>query len=170
VDRLAEVGIDPKEPEGDACAVVASQFARIADMVHAYLNSIGIKAERITGAVTGQERARIQREFQEGGPDAPRVVVMTTTAGGVSITLDRADTVHILDETWVPDDQEQLEDRIHRASRMHRVTCYYYRSKNSIEQYIQEVNIDKRSVNKAILDIRRQGFRADMRAKEGVVA
>jgi SNF2 family DNA or RNA helicase len=167
VDRLDEVGIRPttkdEEAEGDACAIVASQFKLVVDMVHKYLNDKGIHTEKITGDTSGDERAAIQRRFQERGPDAPRVVVMTTTAGGVAITLDRADTVHILDETWVPDDQEQFADRAHRVSRMHQVTVYTYRSRNTIEEYIEKVVTEKAAINRSILDIRRRGFRANMK-------
>jgi len=162
VERLAEVGIDPEDPAGDACAIVASQFKDIVDMVHAYLNAKGIHTEKITGATSGDERAEIQKRFQDRGPDSPRVVVMTTTAGGVAITLDRADTVHILDETWVPDDQEQFADRAHRVSRMHQVTVYTYRSQGTIEEYIEKVVTDKAKINVEILDVRRRGFRASM--------
>jgi SNF2 family DNA or RNA helicase len=100
------------------------------------------------------------------GPDSPRVVCMTTTLG-VGITLDLVENVHILDETWVPDDQEQLADRAVNTSRMHQVGVYVYRAKGTVEQYIQETNIDKRKINKDILDIRRNGFRATMAAKHG---
>jgi SNF2 family DNA or RNA helicase len=162
-ERLNEAGIDPDDPSGDACAIIASQFKGVADMVHKWLNDKGIHAEKITGDTTGAERARIQGLFQEGGEDAPRVVVMTTTAGGVSITLDRADTVHILDETWVPDDQEQFADRAHRASRMHQVTVYTYRSLNTVEEYIKKLVDEKADVNVDILDLRRNGFRANMK-------
>lgn len=164
VDMLAEIGIDPGNMEGDAVAVVGSQHKETVDAVHAYLNEIGIPAEKITGDTTKKgERQRIIKAFQDGGPASPRVIVMTTGAGGVAITLDRADTIHILDETWVPDDQEQLEDRIHRASRIHQVTAYYYRSRDTIEEYIYENNIYKSSINRDILDLRRQGLRATMR-------
>ena len=166
LERLEEAGIDAKDPSGDACAIIASQFKEVADMVHFWLNQKGIAAEKITGDTTGLERARIQTIFQEGGEDAPRVVVMTTTAGGVAITLDRADTVHILDETWVPDDQEQFADRAHRASRMHQVTVYTYRSNDTIEKYIHETVQDKAAINRSILDLRRQGFRANMAAQK----
>jgi SNF2 family DNA or RNA helicase len=163
VERLAEAGIDPEDMAGDACAIIASQFKLVVDMVHEYLNKLGIPTEKITGATSGEDRAAIQRKFQDGGPNAPRVVVMTTTAGGVAITLDRADTVHILDETWVPDDQEQFADRAHRVSRMHQVTVFTYRSANTIEQYIEKVVTDKATINRDILDIRRRGFRANMK-------
>jgi SNF2 family DNA or RNA helicase len=166
LDRLAENGIDPKEPEGTSVAVFASQFKTIVDMVHQYLNDQGIKAEKITGDVSQDERTRIQMAFREDGkPTDARVVCMTTTAGGVAITLDRADNVHIFDETWVPDDQEQLADRVFNASRMKQVGVYVYRSLETVEEYIMKNNIDKANVNREILDLRRQGFRASQKLK-----
>lgn len=166
LDKLAENGIDPTEMEGDSVAVIASQFSSIVNMVHEYLNEKGIKAVKITGDTKDEERVANQMLFRTDGNrkvgDA-RVVCMTTTAGGVAITLDLADNVHILDETWVPDDQEQLSDRVFNASRMHQVGVYVYRSMNTVEQYIQETNIEKGKVNKEILDLRRQGFRATMK-------
>jgi SNF2 family DNA or RNA helicase len=166
MERLSENGIDPKEPEGESVAVVASQFSSIIDMVHDYLNAQGIKAVKITGSTPDEDREAAQMLFRTDGErkvgDA-RVVCMTTTAGGVAITLDLADNVHILDETWVPDDQQQLADRVFNASRMHQVGVYVYRSIGTIEQYIQQVTKDKAAINREILDLRRQGFRADMK-------
>lgn len=164
VDKLAEQGIDPDNAEGDSVAVVGSQFKQVVVMVHNYLNSIGIRAEMITGDTKESDRTELVKRFQEGGPDSPRVIVVTTTAAGVALTLDKADTVHLMDETWNPDDQEQLEDRIHRASRIHQVTCFYYRSKDTLEEYIQAVTEGKIEINKNILDLRKQGLRADARA------
>jgi SNF2 family DNA or RNA helicase len=89
-----------------------------------------------------------------------RVLVMTTTAGGTAITLDRASTVIFLDETWNPDDQEQGEDRTHRASRIHQVMIYRIKTKNTVEEYIEKVLAMKDDINKAILDLRRQGVRS----------
>jgi SNF2 family DNA or RNA helicase len=167
MDRLAENGIDPKDPEGTSVAVFASQFSSIVDMVHGYLNKSGIVAEKITGAVKQDDRTRIQMAFRDDGkPTDARVLCMTTTAGGVAITLDRCDHVHIFDETWVPDDQEQLADRTVNTSRMHQVGVYVYRSRNTVESHIQEVNVDKSAINREILDLRRQGFRATMQDKE----
>jgi SNF2 family DNA or RNA helicase len=158
MDKLAESGIDPKQPAGEAVAVIGSQSVEVCEMVHRYLNEQGVHAEILTGkTIKPGERTRLVKGFQNGDY---RVLVISTLAGGVSITLDRADTVHILDETWVPDDQEQLEDRIHRASRIHQVTCFYYRTRNTIEEYIKQVNDDKAFTNENILDLRRNGLRA----------
>jgi SNF2 family DNA or RNA helicase len=112
----------------------------------------------ITGDTKQSERTRIVERFQRG-ENPPRVLVITTTAGGVAITLDRAESVHIMDETWDPDDQSQLEDRVHRISRIHQVTVYKYRSLGTIEELIHKRVGDKQLTNETIMDVRRQMFR-----------
>lgn len=160
IERLSEAGIDPQDPEGDNVAVVASQSKVFIKWIAEQLNAKGIRTELITGDTKAKDRKSIVRRFQSG-EDSPRVIAVTTTAGGVAITLDRADTVHILDETWVPDEQEQLEDRVHRISRIHQVMCYYYRSKGTIEEAIFEVNEQKAVTNENIMDIRRKIFKGN---------
>lgn len=161
--KLAECGIDPEDPTGEAVAVVGSQSVEMCEMIWRYLNEKGISAEILTGkTIKRGERSRMVRGFQAG---EFRVLVVSTLAGGVAITLDRADTVHVIDETWVPDDQEQLVDRVHRASRIHQVTAYYYRSRDTIEQYVKEVTDEKAFTNDNILDLRRNGFKATREGK-----
>lgn len=100
------------------------------------------------------ESQRIQDAFQaEGGP---RVLVMTTQTGGVSITLDRADSCIFIDETWLASEMEQAEDRLHRASRMHNVTVYTVRTRGSIDEYIFEVVYEKGATAEEIMDGRRK--------------
>lgn len=151
---LNELGIDPndEDAEGDEQCVIFSQFSELVDMVTEYLRGKGYQADKLTGATTAKRRTALTREFQ--GDDPLRVLVMTTTAGGVSITLDKASTVIFLDETWVPDDQEQAEDRVHRGSRNHQVTVHKLRSEGTIERYIANTTADKQDINDMILDIR----------------
>jgi SNF2 family DNA or RNA helicase len=161
---LEERGItkDAEEEGGDEKVVIFSQFTQIVDLITDYLREQGIVTEKITGAVTNDERTRIQRKWQEEvvTPTSPRVLVMNVAAGGVAITLDRASTAIMVDETWNPDDQEQAEDRIHRGSRIHQVVVYYIRTKGTIEQYIKTVTDDKSEKNFNILDARRAGLKA----------
>lgn len=165
LDRLDERGIRPTstrdglEPEGDEVAVVASQSEEYVSWLHDELNSRGIPTEKITGKVDAKKRAELTKRFQAGGASSPRVIVMTTTAGGVAITLDRADSVHLMDETWDPDDQEQVEDRVHRISRIHQVTCYYYRSKGTIEERIWKTAAHKKVTSEMLLDVQRKAFK-----------
>jgi SNF2 family DNA or RNA helicase len=85
-------------------------------------------------------------------------VVLTLKAGGVSITLDAADHVHVIDEDFNPDVQTQFEDRAHRMSRIHQVTCYYYRTRGTIEEEINEVVFNKQMTNEQLLDKVRQSL------------
>lgn len=153
-DLLMERGV--WDSEGDERVLIFSQFSKMVDMVHEWLVENKVSSAKLTGATSASDRASMVRSYQDD-PDGPRVMVISTTAGGEAITLDRADTVIFLDETWDPDDKEQASDRAHRASRMHNVTIYTILTKGSIEEYIRKLNITKDNVNRSVLDAHRQG-------------
>lgn len=141
--------------------VIFSQFTRVVNWLAKWLNDVhGVRVAVMTGETPGPRRNEIFLKFQGDDEDRPQVIIMNTTAGGVSITLDKADTVIFMDETWVPDDQEQAEDRVHRGSRIHNVKAYYIRTKDTIEEYIHQRVAGKENINKRILDLRREGLRA----------
>jgi SNF2 family DNA or RNA helicase len=147
-EMLEERGITTGE--GDAKIVVASQFTSVLEVFSEELNRRSVETRMITGKVTGEARARAMREFQ--AEDGPRVMLINTKAGGVAITLDRADELVFLDETWTPDDQEQVEDRIHRVSRMHNVTIWYLRSLGTVEEAIALDNLTADNIQKKLMD------------------
>jgi hypothetical protein len=153
---LEERGIFEGETEEQV--VVFSQFSEVVNMIYNWLAKRKVSVMKLTGETTGKgERADIQRSFQSG---EFQVLCMTTTAGGVAITLDRADTCIFMDETWDPGDQEQASDRIILANKSKQVAVYTIRSNKTIEEYIERVLLGKENVNKVILDLRRQGLRA----------
>lgn len=159
-DKKSKEDLSEEQWSGEQ-VIIFSQFTRVVDFVERWLQEKhGIRTAKITGAVTGTKRSEEQRAFQSKDENRPQVILMNTTAGGVSITLDNANTVIFLDETWVPDEQEQAEDRAHRASRIHQVTIYYIRTKGTIEEYIYKRVASKQNVNQRILDLRREGLRA----------
>lgn len=156
MERLAEAGIDPEEPEGTEQAIVTSQFRETADMLYDYLTKQGIKCARLTGKSSKRESELAQRVFKsENDSDGYRVCVMVTTLG-VGITLDNVQTVHVFDETWVPDDQDQLIDRAVNTTKNHQVTAFYYRSQDSVEEYIGDITFEKDRINKKVLDEQRK--------------
>lgn len=77
---------------------------------------------------------------------------MNTKAGGVSLTLDAADDVIIVDSTYSSDDQEQVEDRAHRISRMHNVTVWNLASRGTIDETIAKYTLKHEISIKKILD------------------
>jgi SNF2 family DNA or RNA helicase len=152
MERLAEQGIDPEDPTGTSQAIVSSQFRETTEMVFNYLTEKGIPCIKITGKVSKAESERAQRAFKAGNDnEGLRVVCMVTTMG-VGLTLDNVETVHMMDGTWVPDDEDQLSDRAVNTTRNHQVTVFRYMSTESIEQYIEEVSRDKAELNELVLD------------------
>ena len=129
--------------------VIFSQFKEFVNAIYTWLEGMQIPALRITGDVKDRDRDEAVRAFQED--ELPAVMLMTTTAGGVSITLDRADSVIFLDETWSPADMEQAEDRVHRVSRIHNVTVYTLRSRGTVDEYINQIVRDKRSIHNFVM-------------------
>lgn len=135
--------------------IIASRFNEfLSGAVQPMLDKHGVSYFLLKGSTTDNERDRAMSLFQD--PANPtRVFVINSMAGGISITLDQADEVHILDELDNPEDNEQLEDRAHRASREHQVTIFYYRSEGTIDTNIGEAVEGKRQEQHAVLDGRR---------------
>lgn len=155
VEFLDELGIDKnvdtsKDDPESRKVVVASQFTSIINLYEKELNKAGIETLKVTGGVKMEDREAAVKTFQSDS--GPRVFMLNTIAGGVSLTLDRADDIVILDETFIPDDQEQVEDRIHRVSRNHNVTVHYVRSIGTVEEGIAIKTFERNNVNKQLID------------------
>lgn len=139
--------------DGDSKVIVASQYNEFLKVLEVRLSEAKVGYHIITGKTSDTKRDDAMEAFQNDG--GHRVFLLNAKAGGVSVTLDAADEVHCLDELWNPEDQEQLEDRAHRASRMHQVTIYHYRSEGTIDENIAHDVEDKRQAQHAVLDGRR---------------
>lgn len=149
LEKLEELGIDPGIV-GEKKVIVASQYTDFINMIARELRDRDIQCHVLTGETANARRMAQMNEFQ--APGGPAVFLLNTWAGGVSLTLDAADDVIILDETFIPDDQEQVEDRAHRVSRMHSVTIHYVRSEGSFEQVIATTAGDRQMIQKQLLD------------------
>jgi SNF2 family DNA or RNA helicase len=151
LDKMEEAGVFD---DTSVKQLVFSQYREVTELVASALLQRGVQADIISGKQNKQGQRRAIREaFQEG---TTQVLCIVTTAGGVSLTLDAADTVHMLDDMWSPDEIEQAEDRAHRASRVHQVTVYQYRSIGTIDAYRASTAAEKAVEHKRILDVRRQ--------------
>jgi SNF2 family DNA or RNA helicase len=137
------------EADGEK-VVVASQFTSIINVFAAGLRAEGYSVAVLTGETPAGRRAQMVKQFQE--TDEVQVFMLNTKAGGVALTLDAADYLVLLDETTVPDDQEQVEDRIHRASRIHNVTIYTLRTLGTLDEEIAWIAAARMSVQQYLLD------------------
>lgn len=154
---LHERGIwRPKEAWGDNKIVIASWQTNLLKLFRAQTEKYKIPSLILTGEQNTAARRAAKSTFQAKG--GPRLFFLNTLAGGVSLTLDAADDMVICDETWIPDEQEQVEDRIHRISRTGDrppATYWYLRSRGTIEEHIAMVNVDKDTIQKTLMDGRR---------------
>lgn len=161
IEKLEEENVIVKSEDDDdpKCALVFSQFNGMVEMVVDALRKRGVPTEAITGKTAKKKKDEVIEAFTAQSDGAPRVLVMNTMAG-TALNLSQADTVHMLDETWVPDNQEQAEDRAHRGDERtmakENVRVYYYRTRLSIEEYIRQLVADKQLNNKTVLDLRRR--------------
>jgi SNF2 family DNA or RNA helicase len=152
VEFLDERGINKALDLSAPKIVVTSQFSQLIECFAEGLAELGVNTFKFTGSTSDKDREAIKDDWQNN-PDSPtRVLLLTTTAGGVSLTLDAADDLVILDETWNPSDQEQVEDRIHRLSRIHQVTIWKVFSRGTVEEGIARNNNTKEDSIKAIID------------------
>lgn len=169
IEKLKEENVIVKSEDDDdpECALVSSQFNNMVRMVRDALKDEGVPVEIIGEfGVKGPKRNAVVKAFQTQQPvefrsqmiQPPRVLLMNTLAG-TALTLDRAKSVHILDETWNPDNEEQMENRATPTTEeaMKRgVGVYYYRTRNTIEEYIRKLAAGKAMTNRTILDLRRR--------------
>jgi SNF2 family DNA or RNA helicase len=142
--------------------VIASRYNEFLDAIETMLFQEEVKMLRLDGSTNENMRQLNMGRWQGNGDE--RVMLVNVKAGGVSINLDAADEMHMMDEDPDPGVNEQMEDRIHRASRNHKVVIYYYRTEGTID-YLAAHNTEyRRRLQQAVLDGRR-GV-ADQRAIE----
>lgn len=137
-----------EENDGEKLVVV-SQFTGLIDVFADALAEEGYKVAKITGKISDRNRQAAIEGFQDGDV---QVMLLNTKAGGVALTLDAADYLVFVDETTIPDEQEQAEDRVHRASRNHNVTVYYLRTLGTIEEEVAFVAAARQDVQQYLLD------------------
>jgi SNF2 family DNA or RNA helicase len=147
------------DEDGDEKVVIAAPENQLLAAVEARLSQAGIEYLTITGKQKPSERNAAQAAFQQDG--GPRVMLINTFAGGLGIDLDRADSVHILQVTWDPDDQEQVEFRIDRRGRTRQaqMDIYYYWTVNTVDEIIKDLLETKTEINVDTLDQRRKAYK-----------
>jgi SNF2 family DNA or RNA helicase len=164
VEKLKELGF-PDRPETKV--VIASQFTKL---LNAFRDGVfkefkqKIQHASITGEQTQAARTATVERFEDVG-DELSLLWINTKAGGSAITLDAADIMIILDETYVDDEQQQLEGRIDNRNPERKIaprSYYYLRSADSIEEHIAAANAEAKKAGRRILD----GAAIAKRAKE----
>lgn len=91
--------------------VACAESRQLIELTSARLTKASIPHVLITGTQTQEQRVKALDDFQGGKVD---ILLFTIKAGGVGLTMTRADTIVFLQRSWSMVDNLQAEDRIHR--------------------------------------------------------
>lgn len=131
--------------------VIASQFVKVLEWLKVELTARGYSADVIHGGLSSQKRTDVQRAFQDGDLQ----IVLLSGRMGVGITLDAADDLIMFDQPYDPDMVEQIEDRVHRASRNHQVTIWNVIAVGTLDQVVAQTVQKRYKATREFLDGRR---------------
>ncbi|KAI0044579.1 hypothetical protein FA95DRAFT_1496832 [Auriscalpium vulgare] len=134
--------------------LVFSQFKTMLDVIEDWATEFkGWPLCRIDGSTSAMDRREQMLRFQTGGdaPDAPRLFLLSTRAGGLGITLTAADTVVFYDQDWNPQMDLQAQDRAHRIGQTKPVLVFRLVSKHTIESKIMQRATEKRKLEALVI-------------------
>lgn len=137
LDALVEVLTDL----GDKPVVIAGMSRQLIQLAEKRLANLGISYGSIHGEISEADRAANIEAFQAG---QLRCMLMTVAAGGVGITLHKADTIIFVQRSWSLVENLQAEDRIHRIGQeADNVLVIDLITENTIEEEVHSTIFEK---------------------------
>ena len=139
-------------------ALVFSQFTDCLDAIEMALEahpaSRRLRRLRIDGSTPSEDRDAAMAEFAKRS--GPEVMLLSTRAGGVGITLTAADTVIIFDSDWNPQNDLQAIARAHRIGQTKsvlvlRMVASGVAGEPSVEQGLLREAERKRTMERAVM-------------------
>ena len=103
--------------------LVFSQSTKMMDIIERVLDSKDIKIRRIDGSTGQSDRQRIVDDFNDVESDVG-VLLLSTKACGVGLTLTGADRAILFDISWNPSEDSQAVDRCYRIGQNKPVKVY----------------------------------------------
>jgi len=128
--------------EPEVKSIVFSQWTSMLTLVEPALKAEGLIHVRIDGGMTPKARETSLRLFRTD--PTVKVLLASTRAGGVGLTLTSASRVFLLDPWWNPAAEEQAIDRVHRIGQTRPVIVTRFVIKGSIEESILKLQDGKR--------------------------
>lgn len=126
LDAAVEIIADnPEKP-----FVVFTWYKGTAELMLKRLAKRKISARGFTGDTPAADREPLAQAFQNGDY---RVIVLTIMAGGAGIDLFRASTCLFVEQDWVPANNNQAIDRLHRKGQDEEVQAIFLQSEDSVE-------------------------------------
>ena len=134
--------------EGGRRVLVFSQFTEHLRLAAEALSDNDIRYRYLDGATSPKQRDDEVSAFMAGEGDA---FLLSVKAGGVGLNLTAASDVVILDPWWNPAVEDQAADRAHRIGQQRAVTIYRLVARNTVEEQMLDLHVEKRELVSAVL-------------------
>jgi SNF2 family DNA or RNA helicase len=132
-------------------ALVFTQFTEIGAQLERYLKShLNCQTYYLHGGTSRSKREQMIEQFQDVEAP-PAVFVLSLKAGGVGITLTRANHVFHFDRWWNPAVEDQATDRAFRIGQTRNVFVHKFLTLGTLEERIDQMIADKKQVAGAIV-------------------
>jgi SNF2 family DNA or RNA helicase len=132
-------------------ALVFTQFAEIGGQLEKHLREqLKCPMFYLHGGVPAAKRERMIAEFQDADT-GPAVFVLSLRAGGVGITLTKANHVFHFDRWWNPAVEDQATDRAFRIGQQKNVFVHKFITLGTLEERIDRLIEEKKQVASLIV-------------------
>lgn len=149
LSRLTEMITEVME-EGESL-LVFTQFTELGDALEKYLRQTHhYTTYYIHGGTNRNKREQMITEFQDPETE-PAVFILSLKAGGVGITLTKANHVFHFDRWWNPAVEDQATDRAFRIGQKKNVFVHKFVAIGTLEERIDEMIEDKKKLAGAIV-------------------
>jgi SNF2 family DNA or RNA helicase len=137
--------------ESEESLLIFSQFKEICEELDNYLRkSLHYNTYLLHGGISRQKRQQMIEEFQD--PDTePSIFILSLKAGGVGITLTKANHVFHFDRWWNPAVENQATDRAFRIGQQKNVFIHKYLAVGTLEERIDQMIEQKKKLSESIV-------------------
>jgi SNF2 family DNA or RNA helicase len=148
LERLLEM-IEEVMAEGESL-LIFTQFTEIGESLVKCFRARRHNTYYLHGGVAQKKRGQMITEFQD--PEtAPSIFVLSLKAGGVGITLTKANHVFHFDRWWNPAVEDQATDRAFRIGQTKNVFVHKFIALGTLEEKIDQMIEDKKKLAGAIV-------------------
>ncbi|GAA5891117.1 hypothetical protein JCM6882_006429 [Rhodosporidiobolus microsporus] len=128
----------------DDKVILISSFTSALDIAGEYLTKHGYTNTRYQGDMNREARDEALRILKKS--KKCKIMLLSLKAGGVGLTLTRANRIIALDLAWSPAVEQQAFDRVHRIGQDKEVFVDRLTIANSVEQRILDLQSKKQSL------------------------
>ncbi|KAH7100850.1 P-loop containing nucleoside triphosphate hydrolase protein [Auriculariales sp. MPI-PUGE-AT-0066] len=139
-----------RESSGRDKTIVFSQWTSMLDVLEQRLRARNAVFTRFDGSMNEADRQRALETIRSD--PKTHAILISLKAGGVGLNLACCNRVILLDPWWNPAIEEQAFDRVHRICQTKPVLIYKLTVENTIEDWLLEMQDNKRRIAHITLD------------------